>query len=103
MTSKFLRNCLTLLGMISPTCCLAFAPLTPDHDQKLYDLYPWSILYYYGVTVNNPLAQVVVLNKLNRWPEDIQSIELARTLDPNNFLRRLVQPLVGIVEIAGNI
>ncbi len=69
----------------------------------LYDQYPWSIMYYYGVTIDNPLLKVLTLYDLNRWPEYIQSVELAHTLNKDNFLRRFFNPLVGVVQVAGNI
>lgn len=72
-------------------------------DQHLYDLYPFSLLYYYGVTVNDPLLKVITLHNLQRWPEYVQSIELAYTLDEDNVLRHFLSPLVGVVQVAGNI
>lgn len=73
------------------------------NDQRLYDKYPWSILYYYGVTEDDTLLHVLTLTGLDRWPEHIQSLEVARTLDENNFLRRFFNPIVGVVQVAGNI
>lgn len=75
-------------------------PTLYPQGQKLYDRYPNSVLYYYGVTVNNPLIQVITLHQLQRWPEHIQSIEFAHTLSENNALRRFFSPLVGIVQLA---
>ena len=71
------------------------------HGQKLYDTYPWMLTYYYGVTATNGLMQIFGGN-FDRWPEHIQSAELAKTLDEDNFLRRLVSPLVGVVQLAGD-
>lgn len=79
------------------------APVIYPQDQKLYDLYPWSVLYYYGVTENNALLQVLALHNLDRWPEYIQSAELAYTLNENNAFRRFFNPIVGIVQVAGNV
>ncbi|TAK73128.1 MAG: hypothetical protein EPO11_08910 [Gammaproteobacteria bacterium] len=70
---------------------------------SLYDQHPWSVLYYYGFTVNNSLLQVLSLQDLDRWPEHIQSVEVAHTLSEDNFLRRLVNPIVGVVQLAGNV
>ena len=69
---------------------------------SLYDRYPWSLLYYYGVTVNNPLIDLLTLPHLKRWPEHIQSLELAYTLSQENAVRRFFNPLVGVVQITGN-
>ena len=80
----------------------AFCTTYPE-GQKLYDLYPWAATYYYGYTVNNPLIRVMTFSNLKRWPEGIQSLELAYTLDQNNPVRRFFNPLVGVVQIAGNV
>ncbi len=77
--------------------------LTYPEGQKLYDLYPWSVMYYYGATVDNSLLQVLTLQHLKRWPENIQSFELAHTLSEENFLRRFLSPIVGVVQVAGNV
>lgn len=77
--------------------------LTYPEGQKLYDLYPWSVMYYYGATVDNSLLQVLTLQHLKRWPEHIQSFELAHTLSEENFLRRFLSPIVGVVQVAGNV
>ena len=71
-------------------------------DQTLYDNYPFSVLFYHGLTVNNPLVETVTLDNLKRWPEHIESFEFAYTLNQKNILRRLVNPLVGVVQIASN-
>lgn len=68
----------------------------------LYDQYPWSGMYYYGQTVSAPLIRIFI-GDMERWPENIQSLELAHTLDQNNFLRRLVSPIVGVTQLAGNV
>ncbi len=91
---------LTVLGT---TTTSSPAPTIYPEGQALYDQYPWSVLYYYGVTVNNPLVDVLTLHNLERWPEHIQSIEVAHTLSQDNFLRRLVNPIVGVVQLAGNV
>lgn len=70
--------------------------------QYLYDRYPYSLMYYYGVTVSNPLGNIFI-GKINRWPEHIQSLEFAYTLDEENFLRRFLSPIVGVVQVAGNV
>jgi len=76
--------------------------LQEQPSQSLYDHYPWSVMYYYGFTVNNPLIEVLTLNNLKRWPEHIQSFELAYTLNHNNVVRRFFYPVVGVVQLAGN-
>ena len=72
-------------------------------DSVLYDLYPFSVMYYYGVTFNNPLIDVLTIHHLKRWPEHIQSLELAYTLSEKNAVRRFFNPLVEVVQLAGNV
>lgn len=70
--------------------------------QELYDIFPWAFTYYYGLTVTDPLARIFNLTNLNRWPEHILSVEVAHTLDKNNFLRHFLSPIVGVVQFALN-
>lgn len=75
---------------------------TPDPlGQQLYDQYHWSLLYYYGQTVNGSLVGTAVGN-FTRWPEHIQSLELAYTLNEHNALRKWLSPAVGVVQLAAN-
>jgi hypothetical protein len=101
-----LRRLTTLalaIGSLLPLLAFTATPTTLNpSNQQLYDLYPWSVLYYYGVTVDDPLFRVFV-GGWDRWPEHIQSVELAHTLSEENALRRLVNPIVGVVQLAGNI
>ncbi|EKD71705.1 MAG: hypothetical protein ACD_46C00120G0007 [uncultured bacterium] len=87
-----------------------FALLTPIagktastlDGQNLYDHYPWSLAYFYGKTVSDPLVRIF-MGQIHHWPEHIQSVELAKTLDQDNFLRRFLSPVVGVVQLAGNV
>ena len=111
-TAKIINKTWFLLSL----CCLTMssqASTTPikqtqtvhqanDLGQQLYDKYQWSALYYYGQTVNGALVGTAVGN-FNHWPEHIQSLELAYTLDKNNFFRRFVNPLVGVTQLAANV
>lgn len=72
-------------------------------DQKLYDLYPNAVLYYYGYTVDNPLIHALTLRNLDRWPENIQSLEYMHTLGEENIVRRFFSPVVGVVQLAANV
>ena len=85
-----------------PLASIAAANQTDiPQGQDLYDRYPWAGLYYYGITTSDALGQMVA-GQIHRWPEHIQSIELTHTLCKENFLRRLVYPLVGVVEVSAN-
>jgi len=90
--SFIIAYCMLLLPSIS----FSFA-----QGQDLYDRYPWAGLYYYGITTSDALGQMVA-GQIHRWPEHIQSVELTHTLSKENFLRRLVYPLVGVVEVSAN-
>src|SRR3990167_5357028 len=101
---------ITLIGLF-PLFCYSASPaikppvFTPKKasDLSLYDQNPWSVMYYYGITLNNPLIDLLTLHNLSRWPEHIQSFEFAYTLNEANKVRRFFNPVVGVVQIAGNI
>lgn len=76
-------------------------PMTYPAGQKLYDQYHYQVMYFYGITCTDPLMRIFQ-GEFHRWPEHIQSLEFSYTLSENNFLRRLVSPLVGVVQIVGN-
>jgi len=100
--------CLCPLMAISANLPITIKQTTPNlttvypEGQKLYDQHPWAVMYYYGVTGSDALARMAY-GQFHRWPEHIQAIELTRTLDEENFFRRLVNPLVGVVQLAGNV
>lgn len=90
-----------------PICLFALLfPLAASSQEvkanNLYDQYRWSGMYYYARTVNEPLVQIFT-GKLITYPEHIQSLELAYTLDPDNFLRKFVSPIVSVTQVAGNV
>ncbi|MBX3708429.1 MAG: hypothetical protein KIT56_03165 [Gammaproteobacteria bacterium] len=118
---KFIKNGLiTYITMICPAVSLAVTPIQihPSIEsqavgsqtnvilypqgQQLYDQYPWAVLYYYGITGSDALGQMFQ-GEFHRWPEHIQSLELTHTLSQENFLRQLVNPLVGVVQVSANI
>lgn len=70
--------------------------------NPIYDSNPYSIAYYHGQTVKNSLFGILI-GKTNRWPEKIDTLEFAYTLSPENTLRQFFYPIVGVVQIAGNI
>ncbi|MBA3661349.1 MAG: hypothetical protein H0W64_06455 [Gammaproteobacteria bacterium] len=92
---------LLLVLMLHPLKAFSTASAHPVGGTELYDHYRYSILLYYGITVSDPLTRILQ-GEIHRWPEQIQSIELDYTLDEANFLRRLVKPLVSIVQFAGD-
>src|SRR5690348_5077899 len=63
-----------------------FSRQTYPQNQTLYDRYPWAFTYYYGIKGSDALARMFK-GEFHRWPEHIQSLELAYTLNENNFLR----------------
>jgi hypothetical protein len=110
---KQINSCLFILCLsifflfCSTTIVLATTPLPPQkplcypQGQDLYDEYRWAGLYYYGITVSDALGQIIK-GEIHRWPEHIQSVELTHTLSRENLLRRLVYPLVGVVQVSMN-
>lgn len=73
-----------------------------SHCESLYDAYPYSAMYYYGVTASNPLVRILRFD-VNRWPEHIHSFEAAMTLSKCNKIRQFFYPIVGVVELAMDI
>lgn len=76
-----------------------YLSIKPPVDQKLYDKYPWGVLYYYGITGTDAFVQMVK-GQFHRWPEHIQTVELEKTLDENNAFRHFFSPVVGVVQLA---
>lgn len=107
MPKKIKTNCIFFVFslLLTATPCTAqnsTQNLPYQQGQLLYDQYPQAFLYYYGITASDPLARIVK-GEFHRWPEHGHSFELAHTLSPNNWLRSLVSPLVGVVQLAGNV
>lgn len=108
---QIMQNMLIVMSLLLPFCALAaqpapdiIAPKTQDvypQGQKLYDRYPWAMTYYYGVTMSDALVRIL-RGDMHRWPEHIQSVELAKTLNEDNVVRRFFSPVVGVVQVAGN-
>ncbi len=101
----FLVCWLPLIGTCAttdtPNLNLPTPKLIPQ-GQKLYDRYPWAATYYYGVTGSDPLVRIFE-TEFHRWPEHIQSLELAHTLDESNPFRHFFSPLVGVVQVASDV
>lgn len=71
-------------------------------QNPLYDVHPWSAAFYHGQTVEEPLTRILQ-GDMRRWPEQINTVELAYTLNPENPIRRFFYPIVGVVQLAGNV
>ena len=108
MTVILLTLLTSLLVIIQPAQAATLQPqpvITTSaypSDQTLYDKYNWSATYYYGITVSDALTRIL-RGTIHRWPEHIQSLELAHTLSPDNGFRKFFSPLVGVVQLAGNV
>ena len=90
-----------VVGYLFPLLANSATPPTLyPHDQKLYDMYRHSAMYYYGVTFSDALTQLPY--RAHRWPEHIQSLEYSYTLHEENPVRRFFKPLVGVVQLAVN-
>ncbi len=102
LSHQRIMTCLTIICCVYPLSAMSAIPVTYPEGQKLYDQYRWSAMYYYGITGSDALARMAY-GTFHRWPEHVQALELTRTLREDNFLRRLVSPLVGVVQLAGNV
>lgn len=109
MLFKFTRLwVLTCLALMLPTADFAAsAPTTTPASiypkgQYLYDKYPFSATYYYGITGSDALVRMFE-GQFHRWPEHIQTLEASYTLNEQNIVRRFFSPLVGVVQLAANV
>lgn len=93
---------ISLLCLLSPITCVSAPRGVCPQGQELYDQYRWGASYYYGITGSDSLGAMMKGN-FHRWPEHVQSLEINRTLSHQNWLRRLVYPLVGVVQIAADV
>lgn len=96
---------ITILAILMPALALSepYKPISSTPlGEGLYDKNPWYLMYYYGWTVADPLWRVITLDS-NRWPEHIQSVELGKTLDRDNIVRKFFYPIVGVVQVVGNV
>ncbi len=90
-----------VLIFIAPLMMKPAIAMNPAPAPTLYDRYRWAAAYYYGISCTDRILRFTQLG-FHSWPEHIQSLELARTLSEENFLRRLVSPLVRVVQLTGN-
>lgn len=99
----FIRFCLKFINaaLLIAVTFFPFANNTALATSQPYDTYHYSLLYFYGRTVSAPLARILYGN-FRTWPENVQSAELAYTLNEENTFRQLFKPLVGVVQVAGN-
>lgn len=77
-------------------------PLPAQMTSKLYDMHPWSLMAYYGQVLNQSMISVFT-GKWNHWPESVYSTELLYTLNEDNMVRRFFNPVVGVVQVGGNV
>ena len=63
---------------------------------------PWSLMFYTGVTAKQPFGRIIRA-QYSSASETLYAMELAYTLHQSNIIRRVLQPIVGTVQIAGNI
>lgn len=96
-----IKTFLFLVTFLFSRLALSASPPCFPVTKNLYDQYTWAYTYYYGITASDALSRIIRL-EFHRWPEHIQSLEVARTLSEDNFLRRLVHPLVYVVQFAVN-
>jgi len=97
-----MRNSLKIkvLLMMLAYCGIIHATAIPKN--AIYDTYPWSIAYYHGQTLKEPMMHIFK-GQMSRWPEQINTVELAYTLNPENPIRQFFYPIVGVVQLAANV
>jgi hypothetical protein len=93
---------ISLLCIFFPAASMSAPATVYPEGQALYDKYRWGVLYFFGITGSDSLG-AMVKGGFHRWPEHVQSLEITHTLSCDNWLRRLVYPLVGVVQVAVNV
>jgi len=93
---------ISFILILAPFTSIAKNQPLPPQSEVFFDQHRWSLLYYYGIAASDPLISILT-GQFHRWPEHIQTIELAYTLHQDNAFRQLVHPIVGVVQIAGNV
>lgn len=80
--------------------------LIPFHVAKAAnysDSHPWGVLYYHSWMADNNLGEVLRVDKLDFRYKTMNTLELSYVLSPQNPLRRLLQPFVSTIQIAGQV
>jgi hypothetical protein len=104
MTWKILvaLACLLPITAISAPAATIESAAKDPLGEALYDKYPWMLSYYYGITGDNPLLQMLTF-RFDRWPEHLNAAELSKTLAEDNVVRRFFYPIVGVVQLSAAI
>lgn len=99
-----MRNILHIIKTVSLVIMTVYSAINiaAIPANPIYDRYPWSAAYYHGQTVENALTRILQ-GDVNRWPEQINTVELAYTLSTENPVRQFFYPVVGVVQLASNI
>jgi hypothetical protein len=100
----FILFCLLPTIAISKSPIMSMPPALAacTDPPTFYDRYPWSLMLYYGRTVDASLLEILQFHPPAK-SEYIQSVELAHTLPVTDALRQLLRPLVSVTQIAGNL
>lgn len=72
------------------------SPTSSDEEKR------WGILFYSGATATQQLGQLI-RGEFNSASETLYTGEISYTLKKDNLLRRILQPLLSTVQIAGNV
>jgi hypothetical protein len=67
------------------------------------DLRPWGVMYYHSWMTDNNISEVITAHNLVFRYGTMDTLEISHTLSPHNLFRRLLQPFVCIVQVAGNV
>jgi len=74
----------------------SYTAINPDEEKR------WGILFYSGATSTQQLGQLIK-GKFNSAGETLYTGEISYTLKKDNLLRRIFQPLISTMQVAGNI
>lgn len=83
-----------LLALMLP----AFAnPSTPPSDPK------WGVAYYHSWMTDDNIGPVITGQNITFRYGTMDTLEVSRELSPDNWLRKILQPLISTMEVAGNV
>lgn len=82
----------------------ALKPYNPQYSLESNQLEnrPWSVMLYAGATAYQTLGPLLT-GKFTSAKEQVYTAELAYNLSQENPIRKFLRPVVGTVQVAGNV
>lgn len=65
-------------------------------------VHPWGVAYFHGWMTKNNITDVLTVDRIHFDYGTLDTLELSYQLNPQNWFRRVLQPIVSTVEVAAN-